>query len=64
VRVARVTAGKRVSLSLLAAVLCMIATSYTGPILTVVLVLLMFGFVADAVTLLWSRGGGLGEHRQ
>ena len=57
-------ANKRVLAPLLAAGLCLLAVGSTGPVLTVVLTVLAFGFILDAVTLLWSRAGGLNQHRQ
>ena len=59
-----VLANKRVVAPLLAAVLCFFAGGYTGPVLTLVLTVVAFGFIMDAVTLLWSRSGGLSQHRQ
>ena len=56
--------NKRVLAPLLAAALCLLAGGFTGPVLTVVLIILAFGFIFDAVTLLWSRAGGLNQYRQ
>ena len=54
----------RISLPLVAAALALLATHWTGPVLTMVLMIAAFGFVIDAATLLWSRSGGMAHHRQ
>jgi len=57
-------ATKRVWLPFAIAALCLVAATWTGPILTWVLLLAAIGCILDGVTLLWSRGGGATEHRQ
>jgi hypothetical protein len=54
----------RIALPLLAAALSLLVTRWTGPVLTVVLMIVAFGFVIDVATLLWSRSGGMAHHRQ
>ena len=54
----------RIWLPFAAAALCLVATSWTGPILTWVLLLAAVGLILDGATLLWARGGGLTQHRQ
>jgi len=56
---------KRTWLPVMAAVLCLTAASWTGPLLSWVLVMASFGLCLDGLTLMWSRtGGSLTEHRQ
>jgi hypothetical protein len=55
---------KRVWLRFAASSLCLLATIWTGPILTWLLLFVAAGLVLDGVTLLWSRGANLTEHRQ
>jgi hypothetical protein len=59
-----VWSSKRVWLPFAAAVLCLTAAGWTGPLLAWVLVMAAFGFCLDGVTLMWSKAGGLSEHRQ
>ena len=54
----------RLALPLVAAALALLATQWTGPVLTVVLMIAAFGFIIDVATLLWSRSGGMAHHRQ
>jgi hypothetical protein len=52
---------------LVAAVLCLAATFFVGPILVWLLLMLAFGLILDAVTAMWERAGGTGNlttHRQ
>ena len=46
------------------AALCLAATRWSGAILTWLLLLATVGLVLDGLTLLWSRGVGLTQHRQ
>ena len=57
-------ATRRVWLPFAIAALCLVASTWTGPILTWVVLLAAIGFILDGATLLWSRGGGAAEHRQ
>ena len=54
----------RVSLPFVAAALALLATRWTGPVLTMVLMIVALGCVVDGATLLWSRSGGMAHHRQ
>jgi hypothetical protein len=63
-RVRAVWSSKRVWLPFAAAVLCLTAANWTGPVLSWVLVMASFGFCLDGVTLMWSRSGGLSDFRQ
>ena len=54
----------RVLLPFIAAALCLFATTWTGPVLTWVMLLAALGLILDGATLLFSRGGGLPHHRQ
>jgi hypothetical protein len=56
--------SKRLWLPFAAAALCLMAASWTGPVLAWVLVMASFGFCLDGVTLMWSKGGGLSDYRQ
>jgi hypothetical protein len=56
--------SKRLWLPFLAAALCLLATRWTGAVLTMVALIVALGFVIDGATLLWSRSGGLSQHRQ
>jgi hypothetical protein len=55
---------KRLWLPFVAAALCMLATRWTGAILTWVAMIAAIGFILDGATLLWSRSGSLTHHRQ
>jgi hypothetical protein len=57
-------ASKRIWLPFAAAALCLVAASWSGAILTWVLLIAAIGFVLDGVTLLWSRSGSLRDHSQ
>jgi hypothetical protein len=57
-------ASKRVWLPFVAAALCMLATRWTGAILTWVVMIAAIGLILDGLTLLWSRGVGVAHHRQ
>jgi hypothetical protein len=59
-----VIATKRLWLPFLAAALCLLATRWTGPVLTWVAMLAAMAFILDGATLLFSRGGGMSGHRQ
>jgi hypothetical protein len=58
------TESRRVWLPFAGAVLCLVATSWAGSILTWVLLLAAVALLFDGVTLLWSRSGGMTQHRQ
>ena len=57
-------ANKRVWLPFAVAALCLVAATWAGPILTWILLIAAIGFILDGATLLWSRSGGLTQHRQ
>jgi hypothetical protein len=59
-----VRATWRVWLPFAAAALCLAGTQLAGPVVTWVLLLVALGLILDGATLLWSRGGGLTQHRQ
>ena len=54
----------RIWLPFVAAALCLVATTWAGAILTWVLLVAAIGLILDGATLLWSRSGGLTQHRQ
>ena len=54
----------RIWLPFVVAALCLVATRWSGAILTWVLLLATVALLFDGMTLLWSRGGGLTQHRQ
>ena len=54
----------RIWLPFVLAALCLAATTWTGPILTWVMLLAALGLILDGATLLWSRSGGLMQNRQ
>lgn len=56
--------ARRLWLPFVLAALCLAGTRWAGPEVTWVLVLAAVGFVLDGATLLFSRGGGMGGHRQ
>lgn len=55
---------KRVWLPFAAAAICLLATRWSGPVLTWLLLFAAVSLLFDGVTLLWSRGANLTEHRQ
>ena len=57
-------ANLRLWLPFAAAAVCLAATFLCGPVLTIVLMIAALGLVLDGATLLWSRSGGMSEHRQ
>jgi hypothetical protein len=59
-----VRATWRVWLPFAAAALCLAGTQLAGPVVTWVLLLVAMGLILDGATLLWSRSGGLTQHRQ
>jgi hypothetical protein len=59
VRTAAATA--RFWVPLLAALLCLIATFFVGPVLVWLLLILAFGLILDGVTALWERAGSTGN---
>jgi hypothetical protein len=59
-----VWSSKRVWLPFAVATLCLTAATWTGPVVSWVLIMASFGFCLDGATLMWSRGGGLSDHRQ
>ena len=54
----------RIALPLVLAALCLVASSWTGPVLTVVLLIVALCLVLDGATKWWSRSGGLSANRQ
>jgi hypothetical protein len=46
------------------AALCLTVATWTGPILTWVMLFAAMGCIVDGLTLLWSRSGGADQHRQ
>jgi hypothetical protein len=46
------------------AALCLLVATWTGPIVTWVLLLAALGLVLDGATKWFSRGGGLSQNRQ
>ena len=57
-------AHRRVILPLVAAVLCLAATDMVGPILAWLLLIASFGFILDAITMMWPHGDNLTKYRQ
>jgi hypothetical protein len=57
-------ARRRVVLPLVAAVLCLGLTDMVGPIGAWLLLIASFGFILDAVTMMWPRGDNLTKYRQ
>jgi hypothetical protein len=57
-------ATRRLWIPFVLAALCLLATRWTGPVLTLTCMIAAFGFVIDGATLLWSRSGGMAGHRQ
>jgi hypothetical protein len=55
---------KRFWLPFAAAALCLLGTRWAGPIVTWLLLFAAIGLLTDGITLLWSRGGNLTQHRQ
>lgn len=58
------SANLRTWLPFVLAAVCLAATTWTGAILTWVLLLAAIALILDGATLLWSRGGGLTQNRQ
>jgi hypothetical protein len=54
----------RIRIPFLLAALCLVASNWSGPILTWILLLSAFGLVLDGATKWWSRSGGLSQNRQ
>jgi hypothetical protein len=63
-RVRTLLAHRRVILPLVAAVLCLALTGTLGPVADWLLLIASFGFVLDAVTMMWPRGDNLTKYRQ
>jgi hypothetical protein len=61
---ASVNANRRIWIPFLLAALCLLAATWTGSIVTWVLLLTALGLVLDGATTWWSRSGGLTQHRQ
>ncbi len=57
-------ANKRAWAPFAGAAVCLVATTWTGPLLTWIALLVAVGLVLDGATLLWSRSGQLDQHRQ
>jgi hypothetical protein len=54
----------RIALPLVLAALCLVASAWTGPVLTVVLLIVALCLVLDGATKWFSRSGGLSDNRQ
>jgi hypothetical protein len=54
----------RIAIPLVLAALCLVATAWTGAVLTVVLMIVALCLVLDGATKWWSRTGGLSDNRQ
>jgi hypothetical protein len=54
----------RIALPLVLAALCLVASTWTGPALTVLLLIVALCLVLDGATKWWSRTGGLSDNRQ
>jgi hypothetical protein len=54
----------RVVLPLIAAVLSLGIAEFVGPILAWILLIAAFGFILDAVTMMWPQGDNLTKYRQ
>ena len=61
---AETRARLRIAIPLVLAFVCLIAAGWTSSLITAVLVFAGVGLFLDGATLLFSRGGGMGEHRQ
>jgi ABC-type transport system involved in cytochrome bd biosynthesis fused ATPase/permease subunit len=59
-----VRARLRVWLPFVAAAVLIVATTWTGAILTWILGIAAIGLILDGLTLLWSRAGPLTGYRQ
>jgi hypothetical protein len=46
------------------AAVCLVATTWTGAIMTWVMLFAAIVLILDGATLLWSRAGGLTQNRQ
>jgi uncharacterized membrane protein HdeD (DUF308 family) len=57
-------AHRRVVLPLAAAVVCLGIAQVASPIVTWVLLIATFGFILDAVTMMWPHGDNLTKYRQ
>ena len=49
---------RRLWIPFVLAAVCLVATQFSGPVLTVVFMIAAFGFVIDGATLLWSARAG------
>ena len=56
--------GLRTWLPFVLAAVCLAAMTWTGVIMTWVMLFAAIALILDGATLLWSRGGGLSQHRQ
>jgi hypothetical protein len=54
----------RIAIPLVLAVLCLVVSTWTGAVLTVVLLVVALCLVLDAATTWFSRSGGLSQNRQ
>jgi hypothetical protein len=63
-RVQTLIAHRRVVLPLVAAVVCLGLAAFASPVVTWLLVIATFGFVFDAVTMMWPKGDNLTKYRQ
>jgi hypothetical protein len=55
---------RRVVLPLIAAVLSLVIAEFVGPIAAWLLLIAAFGFILDAVTMMWPQGDNLTKYRQ
>jgi hypothetical protein len=54
----------RIWIPLVLAVLCLVATTWTGAALTIVLLVAALCLILDGALAWWSKSGGLSENRQ
>ena len=57
-------ASRRIWVPFVLAALCLLATRWTGAVLTVVLMIGALGLVLDGATKWWEGTGGMPGHRQ
>jgi hypothetical protein len=57
-------AHRRVLAPLAAAVICLALVDVVGPIAAWLLLIASFGFILDAITMMWPHGDNLTKYRQ
>ena len=57
-------ASRRIWIPFVLAALCLAAASFTGPVLTVVLMVAALCLVLDGALKWWERSGGMSDYRQ